>query len=310
MGGNADGSPTPEQQARSGVRNPSAAAQKQYADALKVAQQSCADAYACGAKVDQITAALQALQQERTLYQDDPAKRQQIEAQAQQLLSGVTKDEWQRARLAQADQSTLLDALAFINAPTLAGDIAGALARIGKNSGATASGAPIERGFGSNVGHDAAGSVTEGGSGQALAGHGVMDGSATLLGNGQFVVPSGTIVVTPRPGIAIADSTGRILENVTSVEQLEQVLASGVSPTGEILTPRNYSDLAGYVVIRSGEKGYNFTLLNPGFQGKPLNIFSKSTTTVDPAQLSSFLQPNMGCIFWAACTLPVPYIPK
>ncbi|QCX51751.1 hemagglutinin repeat-containing protein [Ralstonia pseudosolanacearum] len=179
-----------------------------------------------------------------------------------------------------------------------------------RSSGTTIVRADLERGLGGNAGHQFAANVTEGGSGQALAGHGVMDGTATMLGDGQFISPSGTWVVTPRPGIAIADSTGRILENVSSVEHLEKVLSSGIGPTGEILTPRNYRDLAGYSVVAPGEVGHNYTLLNPGFQNKPLNIFSNSTTTANPTQLSNFLEPNMGCVFWAACTQPVPHLPR
>ena len=137
-GGNADGSMTPEQQARWGTQNPSANGQKQYSDVLKLAQQPCADAYSCGAKVDEVTSAIQALQQEKALYGDDPAKKQQIEAQEQQLLSGVTSAEWQRAKLAQADQSTLIEVLGFVSAPALAGDIAGALGRLGVSGGKAA----------------------------------------------------------------------------------------------------------------------------------------------------------------------------
>lgn len=47
-----------------------------------------------------MTASVQALQQERVLYQDDPTKRQRIEAQERQLLSGITGQEWQSAKLA------------------------------------------------------------------------------------------------------------------------------------------------------------------------------------------------------------------
>jgi filamentous hemagglutinin len=143
-------------------------------------------------------------------------------------------------------------------------------------------------------------------SGQALAGHGVMDGSAAST---QYVSPPGTSVISPRPGIAIADSTGQILEQVTSVEQLETTLTTGVAPNGQVLTPRNYSDLAGYQVTAPGETGYNYTLLSPRFQNKPLNIFGNSTTSSVPTQLSDFLEPNMGCVFWAACTQGVPHIP-
>ena len=165
----------------------------------------------------------------------------------------------------------------------------------------------VDRGLGSTSGHEFAGSVTEGGSGQALAGHGVMDGSSAST---QYVSPAGTFVISPRPGITIADSTGQILEQLTSVEQLENTMRTGISPNGQVLTQRNYNDLAGYQVTAPGETGYNYTLLSPGFQNKPLNIFGNSTTTSAPTKLSDFLESNMGCVFWAACTQAVPYIPK
>lgn len=134
-----------------------------------------------------------------------------------------------------------------------------------------------------------------------------MDSSSAALGNGQYVAPLGTTVITPRPGIKIADSTGRILENVKSVEQLEDVLRTGIGPDGNLLTPRNFADLAGYNVTRPGEAGFNYTLLNPNYQNKPLNIFKNSTTTDAPAQLSEFLERNMGCVFWAACMNTHPH---
>ncbi len=187
--------------------------------------------------------------------------------------------------------------------------LAGAVAVEATAAKAGANSSVVERGLGSTSGHEFAATVTEGGSGQALAGHGAMDGTSVALGTSQYVSPSGTWVVTPRPGITIADSTGRILENVTSVEHLENILSSGIGPNGQILAPRNFIDLAGYNVVAPGETGYNYTLLNPSFQNKPLNIFSKSTTTNMPTQLSNFLEPNMGCVFWAACTQALPFIP-
>jgi len=133
LGGNPDGSMTPEQQARTGTKNPTVAAQQLYEETLQTASKPCTDAYACGTKVGQVTAAVQALQQERALYQDDPAKRQQIEGQERQLLSGITSQEWRSAKLAQADASTLMEVLGFVGAPALTADIAGALTRIGAN---------------------------------------------------------------------------------------------------------------------------------------------------------------------------------
>lgn len=166
------------------------------------------------------------------------------------------------------------------------------------------------RGLGGTEGHSLAEEVIPGGSGQALAGHGVMNGTDTLFGQGQFVAPAGTTVVMPRPGITIADSTGRVLESVVSVEELNRVIATRVAPNGEMLIPRNLRDLQGYQVILPGEIGPNLTLLHPAYEGKLLKIMENSTTTLNPVRLSDILEPNMGCVFWAACTQPVQYIPK
>nr|CUV28161.1 putative hemagglutinin-related protein [Ralstonia solanacearum] len=129
-GGNVDGSQTPEQQARFGAKNPSVTAQQLFADAVKTAGQSCTDVYACGAKVDKITTTLQALEQQKALYQDDPTQRAQIEAQERALVSGLTSTEVEKAKLAHADQSTLFEMLAIVSAPTLVKDVAGLASKV------------------------------------------------------------------------------------------------------------------------------------------------------------------------------------
>jgi hypothetical protein len=168
----------------------------------------------------------------------------------------------------------------------------------------------VERGLGSTAGHGTAAEVLPGGSGQAFAGHGVMVGEDALLGRGYFTAPDGTTVVMPRPGIGIADSTGRLLESLKSVGELEVVLRTGRSPSGDILTPRNLRDLNGYQVVKPGEGGYNYTLLHPGADDIPLTIYSNSSTTLQPVRLSELLEPDMGCVFWAACTLPKPFLAR
>lgn len=190
-----------------------------------------------------------------------------------------------------------------------AGKLIGLAARASSGSAITVKKPEVERGLGGASGHDSAKEVLPGGSGQALAGHGVMEGNATIIGNGSFTSPPGTTVITPRPGIRIAESTGQLLENVTSVKQLDDILVAGTGPTGPLI-PRNYQDLKGYNVFAPGESGPNYTLLNPGYGGKNLVIFKNSTTTEKPTHLSDFLQPNMGCVIWAACTEVVPFVPR
>ena len=220
LGGNPDGSPTPEQQARTGTKNPTGVAQKLYGETLAASQKPCTDPYACGTKVDQVTAAVEALQQERALYQDDPAKRQQIEAQERQLLGGITSKEWQSAKLAQADVSTLTEVLAFVGAPVLAADITGALTRIGAN-GVKSGGVSV-----------AANSGTLAGTGSAVAGTaaavGKLIGSTDSLTSaersfiGEMIAGGKTVEVIPssnagRSADFLIDGTKYELKTMTDV---------------------------------------------------------------------------------------------
>jgi filamentous hemagglutinin len=159
--------------------------------------------------VDQVTAAVQALQQERALYQDDPAKRQQIEGQERQLLSGITSQEWQSAKLAQADASTLMEVLGFVGAPALTADIAGALTRVGVNGGKLSSGA---------VGTvDGAGGVV--GAPKTIPYQ--PTGSVVLQGNAPVCGPACAAMV-------IKDETG----NSVSLQDAIGSFSNGVRPTG------------------------------------------------------------------------------
>lgn len=58
-----------------------------------------------------------------------------------------------------------------------------------------------------NGGHPYAKRVLEGGSGNAIAGHGQY-----IYGTGNTVVPPGTSVTMARPGVRILDETGRFME--------------------------------------------------------------------------------------------------
>lgn len=158
-GGNVDGSQTPEQQARFGAKNPSITAQKLFSDAVKTAGQSCTDVYACGAKVDKITTTLQALEQQKALYQDDPTQRTQIEAQERALVSGLTPTEVEKAKLAHADQSTLFEMLAIVGAPALVKDLAGALSKVGGKAPAIVDSVGLAAGKSSESGVKAGGTV-------------------------------------------------------------------------------------------------------------------------------------------------------
>jgi hypothetical protein len=135
LNGNPDGSWTPEQQARFGAKNPTDWANKQVANANLVVGKSCEDAYACSTKVNSILSAVEALEQKKVLYQDDPVQRQKIEAQQSMLLNGMTTADVERAKLAQADQSTLLEMLGMAGGPALAANLAKSLAKLGGANG-------------------------------------------------------------------------------------------------------------------------------------------------------------------------------
>jgi hypothetical protein len=136
--GNADGPWTPEQQARFGARNPTEWANDRVAAANELVGKPCDNPYACGAKVDNIVKAVDALEQKKALYQDDPKQLQQIEAQQGALLGGMTAEDIEQAKLAEADQSTLLEMLGMASGPALAGDLAGAIAKFSGAKGAAA----------------------------------------------------------------------------------------------------------------------------------------------------------------------------
>jgi filamentous hemagglutinin len=88
--GNADGSYTPEQQARFGVATPGTRAQSAVTNALQYVGQPCTD---CRTKFAAIDQAVSALQEARVLYQDDPGSVKLIDQQIDQLKSGITRDE-------------------------------------------------------------------------------------------------------------------------------------------------------------------------------------------------------------------------
>ncbi|MDR3413001.1 MAG: hypothetical protein P4L87_18960, partial [Formivibrio sp.] len=102
-------------------------AQQQYSNAIKLAQKPCVDVYVCGEKVEKITTTIQALEQQRALYQDDPEQRRRIVDQEASLLRNLTPKEITQARLASADQSTMLDALVLTKVPAAVADLVTAL---------------------------------------------------------------------------------------------------------------------------------------------------------------------------------------
>ncbi len=144
----------------------------------------------------------------------------------------------------------------------------------------------LERSFlGSSEGHQFAQEVLPGGTGTALTGHGEY-----VFGSGNVVVPKGTAITLPREGIKILDETGRYIEAGDW-----NGLAKAASQN-----PRIANDIEGMTTWLPGSKVPNYTLSAP--TNPPLRIFQNSTSVESRTFLDQLLQPNMGCIQWAACT--------
>lgn len=91
LGGKADGSYTPEQQARWGTKTPGEAASKLVTIAYDYVDKPCGNS--CGAKFDSIVNAIGGLEQAKVLYQDDAASVTLIDKQIEMLRSGITQNE-------------------------------------------------------------------------------------------------------------------------------------------------------------------------------------------------------------------------
>ena len=142
---------------------------------------------------------------------------------------------------------------------------------------------PVDRGLGGNRGHPYADDVIEGGSGRAVAGHGEY-----RPGSGTTIVPEGTSITLPRDGVNILDETGRYIERGDW---------DGLAAAAQ-RNPRIANDIDGMTTHLPGSEVPNYTLKAPN----GLSVHRNSTTVEDPTPLSRILEPNMGCVDWAACT--------
>jgi filamentous hemagglutinin len=94
LGGNADGSYTPEQQARFSVTAPANNASAWVTKALNYTGNDCgSNATLCKQKFEAIDNAIGALNQAKLLYQDDPGSVALIDQQIAQLKSGISQNE-------------------------------------------------------------------------------------------------------------------------------------------------------------------------------------------------------------------------
>ncbi|MBP2161596.1 MULTISPECIES: putative adhesin [Asticcacaulis] len=145
-----------------------------------------------------------------------------------------------------------------------------------------------ERALGGSEGLPYARTVLDGGSGRAIAGHGEY-----RLGSGDFVVPEGTAITLPREGISILDETGQFMER----GDWEGLAAAAQR------NPRIANDIEGMTTYLPGSTIPDYTLRAPN----GLTIYRNSTTVGGSTPLSTILEPNLGCVSWAACTVVKRY---
>lgn len=139
-----------------------------------------------------------------------------------------------------------------------------------------------ERGLGGRGGHKYAAGILSGGSGKAFAGHGKY-----VFGSGDFLVPDGTYITLPRPGINILDETGRFIELGDWV---------GLAQAAKI-NPRLAGDIEGMATYLPRAEIPNYTLSAPTARGPALHIYGNSTTV-------EFSTPWKNCysLGWDACS--------
>jgi hypothetical protein len=138
LGGNPDGSWTPEQQARFGAPDVSAWSSKQVQKAEQVLRQqgTCGTDVGCGAsKVAAVGNAFAALEQQKALYQDNPARVQQIEGEQLGLVGQLSQHDLEQAQLASADAEFMLNLSAIGALPAALKGTASLFQRMGVGSG-------------------------------------------------------------------------------------------------------------------------------------------------------------------------------
>ncbi len=129
------------------------------------------------------------------------------------------------------------------------------------------------------------------GDGQSFAGHGGIginsDGTLPTT-----IVPEGTSLTIPvGHNRGLNDTAGQLIESgdVTGGMQLQNRLNNATDGSRTYLPG---SEVPNYVLTEPD---------NPFFVN-PVHPLQNSITVTKPTPLSDLLQPNMGCVNWAACT--------
>lgn len=159
----------------------------------------------------------------------------------------------------------------------------------GKNSNEEVSQTGLEsRNVGeNNSGHKFANTVTEGGTGKALSGHGFIDSKG-----GTLTVPKGTSLTTwTSEGGTLPDAMGKLIE----IGKYQEILSS--PEYVEVMMGNETT--AGARTFLPGASVPRLMLESP----EGLNIMSESITTggESPLPLNKLMRRNMGRLDWAAC---------
>lgn len=128
----------------------------------------------------------------------------------------------------------------------------------------------------------------EGGSGKAFGGHGI-----ETVYTGTTTVPAGTTVVVPPPGLALPEKIGQAIESGDVWKVAGEVM----------LRPKilKLVESGAWRTFGPGSEMPNLVL----YPNVTATMYVESITVGESTVIGDLLKPNMGCMFWAACTTPL-----
>ncbi|MFE8070094.1 hypothetical protein QQM79_03460 [Marinobacteraceae bacterium S3BR75-40.1] len=139
-------------------------------------------------------------------------------------------------------------------------------------------------------GHDLADEVLPGGTGRSLSGHG-----AYFRDSGTVVIPDGTYLTSPRPGMTLDDEVAGYMERDDWLQLSIQ------SNKNSKLSKLFAAQIEGMTTWLPGAEIPNYQFFHPA-AGDPIKVYKNSTTIRDNMPLSNILEKDQGRISWVACT--------
>lgn len=144
--------------------------------------------------------------------------------------------------------------------------------------------------IGVKTGHGGANTITEGGTGQALTGHGTYwNGTEGYEADGFMNVPEGTAVTIPRPGVALPDVAGKLIE------------AGRWEDLGVLVNTKKEiaMSISGMATHLPGAPIKKYTLTPPD---EKINAMGNSISVDRSTNIENIIEPDQGCVVWGACT--------